>query len=448
MKKFLIALLSLAMLFSFAACDNSSNTPDDTEEPSGGEGTVTFSDENVKAAWSHVIEDFTVNTGVTGFEGAIKDLLGYRSSAYVDLLDSTEVGTGYTVEVSDDYATLTVTRAVSDASAEGVYPAQEAKLVANGIVKTRTSESAPIDVVFNDFTYTAKTYDTIGDNVVAIDASISGYFQGKVSAEINTKNDNKTPDTYEVTADLDAIVLKQNASDFSLALNGETITAGRAFDILGQNFNSKVTTFAANKKTTDDTVKGYIAAYVNKLLANKEFGSDPDKYTASTLFDALQTKAVADTKHEEITVSYTGTAITIKYTPAADATLVSDTETIKLAKGSTLDITVTGTGNTTDTAFTPETATISGKFAVSGHAADSEAVVKEIVTTDLQVAVSGNVAVANNVANIGTLAFSADADDVSGSVKTTIAYGPAIEASTTESAGWVLVDGDVTKSYN
>ena len=174
MKKILIALLSLAMLFSFAACDNSSNTPDDTEEPSGGEGTVTFSDENVKAAWTKVISSFQVNDDATaGFEGAIQDLLGYRSSAYVDLLDSTAVGTGYTVEVSDDYATLTVTRAVSDASAEGVYPAQEAKLVANGIVKTRASESAPVDVVFNDFTYTAKTYATIGDNVVAIDASVS-----------------------------------------------------------------------------------------------------------------------------------------------------------------------------------------------------------------------------------------------------------------------------------
>ena len=449
MKKILIALLSLAMLFSFAACDNSSNTPDDTEEPSGGEGTVTFSDENVKAAWTKVISSFQVNDDATaGFEGAIQDLLGYRSSAYVDLLDSTAVGTGYTVEVSDDYATLTVTRAVSDASAEGVYPAQEAKLVANGIVKTRASESAPVDVVFNDFTYTAKTYATIGDNVVAIDASVSGYFQGKVTAQIVTKNDNKTPDTYTVTADLDAIVLKQNASDFSLALNGETITEGRAFDILGQNFDS-VTTFAKNKKTTDNAVKGYVDAYVKQLVANAT-GSSTD----SVLFTALQSIAAADTA-KEMTVAYSKDAITVSYTPSTDKLLVNvtDAEQITLGKGSKLDITIAGTGASDDKTFTPTTATISGKFTVSGTSTDTEAKVTEIETTDLAVAVSGTIAVDTTVAKQAVLsgikiADVSDPDNISGTVSTTIAYGPAIEASTTESAGWALVDGDVTKSYN
>ncbi len=58
MKKFLVILLSLAVLFGFAACDNSSNTPDE-----GQDSTVSvFNDKDIENAVDDVF-------GTAGFEG-------------------------------------------------------------------------------------------------------------------------------------------------------------------------------------------------------------------------------------------------------------------------------------------------------------------------------------------------------------------------------------------
>ena len=68
MKKILIALLSLAMLFSFAACDNSSNTPDDADDPTIEEPTTdAYVGEDVESAVKNL---FTTTDGFDdkGFE--------------------------------------------------------------------------------------------------------------------------------------------------------------------------------------------------------------------------------------------------------------------------------------------------------------------------------------------------------------------------------------------
>ena len=108
MKKFMILLLSLAVLFSFAACDNSSNTPAD--EPSTG------------------VSDYVVSDLAKSIPSDINDALDGTTGVFVSsklTVTDGALASGYTL--SSDYKTLSYTETKA---AEGQKP--DAKSVLSG----------------------------------------------------------------------------------------------------------------------------------------------------------------------------------------------------------------------------------------------------------------------------------------------------------------------------
>ena len=96
MKKILIALLSLAMLFSFVACDNSSNTPAGDEEQTQGPVISDTQIATIASAISSMVEGSTSGTNFSTI--AINALSGNLLDANGDPIKD--------VTISDDYTTI------------------------------------------------------------------------------------------------------------------------------------------------------------------------------------------------------------------------------------------------------------------------------------------------------------------------------------------------------
>ena len=119
MKKIMILMLSLAVLFSFAACDNSSNTPDTSEEEQGT--SVDYSKIVTMGATikSDVADMFSVFTAskpiITGGEVADPTTSGTTTTSFSVVDDKTYTSVSYskvvkgTTDVEDESYTLTIT---------------------------------------------------------------------------------------------------------------------------------------------------------------------------------------------------------------------------------------------------------------------------------------------------------------------------------------------------
>ena len=440
MKKFLVILLSLAVLFGFAACDNSSSTPDE-----GQDSTVSvFNDKDIANAVAYV---FTETTGFEGgIEAAVKDLLGGPGDLY-----STSTWSGerdkYTVTVGTDYKTLKVEHAVSDASSEGTYPAEKATLEVTAFNTsadgTDGSTGKEYTAAFNTFTYGFESYMTNeAGNIVPVTGSVKGYFANTATAEITTDKDGVA--TYTVNAGSLKLVLSENPADFVLTIGGETVPEGKVFDVIAKDDVGKDMTYATFMKGLD-TSKGYVDSYVKALLETDSTNKN------SKLFATLAGVTTA----EDISVSYDKNAnggsgsISITYTPsAAAAKLVTGTnsEVLELAKDATITIVIAGKDVASDTSFVPATATISNTKLNTSGLADADGI-KYIQIDTLTVPVSvkedgASISVTSGKPAIENLAFGTK---MNGKVTSETAFGPAITQAADKTVS--LVNVAVEKSY-
>lgn len=464
MKKILIALLAMAMLFSFAACDNSSNTPDEPDDPTIVDPTTgAYVGEDVEGAVKTLFSIATSGDEVgfdsKGFEASVKDLLGAVDGS-VDILATAAWSTDhdkYAVEVSADYKTLTVTKAISAASANGTYPEQEAAIEVRGFVTTDDAAGTvgdPIKVRFNDFTYSYKTYMTNkAGEIVPVVGSIDGYFVNTLEATVVTDADGKAT-SYKVnvydSATFD-IVLDSEVDTFKLAIANSNVPSAMVFDVVGKDRVGAGFTHATYKTEKEKAAKDDIAEYVTALLAN-----DDNK---SSLFAILSTeygKLNATDKAAFLVYDGTGAGkFTITAKLSEDVNLVGDgstSATVVLPKGETLTIVVEGTGKAEEAKFTPATMTITATKLNTNSAADNT--IESIVIADgLKVAVAGTAAdgtmsVTTNVPTITDLKIgdTAVAANIDGNVTSSVAYGPAVEQNSSTLAV-TLCKNTVTKAY-
>ena len=121
MKKFMILMLSLAVLFSFAACDNSTPADtDDTEQGGAGLSTQDISD---------VMDEVLGNLN-GGIDASIKAFLGVAATNE-ELMPPARAG--YTVTVDAETYGITISKTVNPATPNGTYPAQVVTLAVKGV---------------------------------------------------------------------------------------------------------------------------------------------------------------------------------------------------------------------------------------------------------------------------------------------------------------------------
>ena len=218
MKKFLIALLSLAMLFSFAACDNSNDTPVDP----GTEDTPSVYDSVVSTAIQEAGTALASNIATMLPNGDVMAVAKQTASF-------------------DDGMALTVTREIQ--AAGEATPAKSITLTVNGIdtssaTATGTAKASPKTVTLNSFTYVYNSYVLNGGMNVEYTATINGYFtDGPITASVYTDEDGQH---YEPAVQVAAanVVLPASSSAISLVIDDQEITGrslGYAWDRLVEN---------------------------------------------------------------------------------------------------------------------------------------------------------------------------------------------------------------------
>ena len=273
MKKILIALLAVAVIFSFAACDNSSEAPatDPTSNPivriyQGGE-TVEYLVGQVPE-----LADFVVMAqradGTTEQLAADDVVFTARSTAAAGT-DSTVATVSLLVPNLVYASTTTNISFVAD-----VYAVDSIEAVYNGsgydqyyqsvVGATVNGETATVDSVFHKSQYTVTAiYDTDREYVLSSDEYVvsnsgSGNFDATapaVDAAVTISLDldkNGTADSVSATATVDGLVIVADELEgISIALNeDEELIAGAAVESTLANIFTVTASYASDKTTT------------------------------------------------------------------------------------------------------------------------------------------------------------------------------------------------------
>ena len=162
MKKFMILMLSLAVLFSFAACDNSSNTPD-TEEPTTPS----------EVPYGQTVALATAEKAAIGSAFDVFD-------ASTKIVEDEEAAENYKVDVAGTQYTITYSKAT-----EGTTDVEDASLtiVLNGVDVTKDEKATSREIQLSTYTMTfskpeASTY-------ARIEGTYAGYVTGKLAATVD-----------------------------------------------------------------------------------------------------------------------------------------------------------------------------------------------------------------------------------------------------------------------
>lgn len=421
MKKIMILVLSLAVLFGFAACDNSSSTPDNPDQ-----SDVT-SAATVVSAMQMVMDDTDGLNG--GLVASVKDLLGVAATN-VALIEDGEVRTNYTVTISeDDVTSITVHKVVQDAVGT-TYPEVNVTVVAKGVDVSadKTHADGTYDIKLDSFTYSFESYMTVGESIVPVTGSVSGWFTGSNTASVTVDATDGVTDYVLDTADTLTFVLPQTAAGITLSIDGESVSdMTTAFDTLSLNYGkSRVPyTFAGFQKEKNDAYETEIKAVVTAL-------------TSASSTTKLAT-AYADLTPAEGTVkptgTLTGTTATITYVNPTNGTaiqLAADSDDfIYLMPGTTLTLTLEGTAEGTGLKVEKYTLTADKALGVYDAAGAEDANLNDnfgtLTISNLSGKASGTVATngAGNVTGVATLAFT---DMTAGVASATAAVGPALNA--------------------
>ena len=343
MKKIMIALLAIAVLFGFAACDNTT-TPSGDEEQTGA----------VTSGMTKDVIDMVMNgsfENVTPAAGNLNARIGAMLGAGTTAKDM--VGnTGYTLEVSAS-APMTATISHQIAAAEGTtYPAQTETLVINGM---QVGETADKTFALNSFTYTYEgyTYDS-SNSIVPVKVELDGWF-GNTALVVTYATD--TVDTSKITS-----YKLPDSSSVSVAIGADS----EAVSVIVDNV-------AADSAVAFDTISLSYGGYSYKnYVATK---SQAAQKAAKGYVDLLTAEAVADVLTTWIddgfatgtwTTEYspaTGGSAKFTLTPASETAFVGSTANLKLDANDTLEITFAGSGTAdASQSFDAKTFSIKGTF--------------------------------------------------------------------------------------
>ena len=346
MKKFMILLLSLAVLFSFAACDNSSDTP--TTEP-GDEGSVSYA---VTKQIGKDVADFIGGFFTKGFGAsqnfvtsgtvqvaAAPDWLAGAIAKY-ELEDAntyTSVSYVVTVEGTTDIEDQAYTLTIYGKDAKNYTSAETTREV--------NLSSYQLDFSYPDLQGSNPTYERI-------EGSVTGFVTGSMDVTIDNTGkvtalamDSTAPSVYlpEVTAKAEGVsygTLSVDAADLLANINE------------GAGASSSPYSYDAKRKENISTIEGDIKGFVTVLT-----GANSTDKLASLVADLTAQGAVAKGVYDS-----TGNGkATITFTAGNDAVkLASDSSSkyVFLPANGTMVLELTGA--TSGSAA-------SGSFAVAGY---------------------------------------------------------------------------------
>ena len=442
MKKLIILMLSLAVLFSFAACDNSNNNqPADPEQPGNGVSSGLVADvvDNVMRG------EFENVTPVPGdFSARIATMLGIDSTN-VDIMTARA---GYTVNVTDPTA-LTVTHTIA-ASVGDTYPAQTETLVVKAI-KTGNSTAKTVALDSFEYTYTGYMTDSVAQAIVPVSMTVKGWFGNTAcTAAYTTAADGKI-NSYklDIASSAFAVVLPESNADVSVTINNETDHAV-AFDTL--SLNNAALTYATYQTGKESAVKTKVGEYM-------------DLFTAEDVVAAIAgwLKAAPATNWSAEYNPANGGSAKFTFTPAAETKIIGDSKVLNLAANTPITITLTGAASTNpaDASFNAATYSIDGVLSAYSAASTAETTFKTIdinvsgsvkaskPATDYILVSKGSTANAvGSVAAQGTVA-NITLEATSGSAAVTAEVEPMLKATTADdgSVSVALTTGPVTVTY-
>ena len=372
MKKIMILMLSLAVLF--AACDNSSTTPDNP----AGEETTTVSDSVIRSAISsvkHAMADS--GYGVAALLDKDNNLLAPSAEREVtfDENDVTKISVSATAaEAGEALAAETVKLDVTGINVS--------KKIANGVGSTNARE-----VALNTFTYTYSGNVLDGGKNVPFTATVNGFFADSAKASVYTENDTLNYKVAATNTDI-SVILPKTSAGITLVIDGTKVEdrIGYAFDQLVRmtldtttypSATATLTTYAEYEKDQNDVFRGVADAYVKALLTIDNGGTtttgilnnlstwasaagDPTKANPATATKwADNYSAEAKTVTFEVTASNNPMVVSGKATPGASDTAV--------AIAASKSMKVTFVVDTTGASPVAESYTISGDFVVGTY---------------------------------------------------------------------------------
>ena len=464
MKKIMILMLSLAVLFSFAACDNSSNTPDNPvvdESTSITDAVIGDAMSKVKAAMANAEEDDT-RSGVAALLYKNTNLLAASTDREVtfDKNDVTKI-------------TVKRTPVAAGEATSGIKVQLDVTAidVSTKDYKGATKATA-MTVALNTFTYTYSGDVTNADGKnVPFTATVNGFFGDGSTATIY-EEDGTLNYIVDDASELN-VILPKDSTGITLTIDNESVTdrLGFAFDALNLATGANVTTYkayeGAQNKGFHDAVDG---TYVKQLLSvnangiisklNTWAGKSPaegDNKTATS----WSAKYDASTKTATFKLAASVNPIVV----SGLDTVSADTD-VQVALAANEEMTVTLTGDFAGSTLTAKTYTISGKFVVREAASSSawNADYSDVIDVTLSGEIDVDDDAENNKLTVtvdstdatkvtataiaGTPAFTVAADS---KVTSTIAYGPllvsAADPDEAKVAIAVLLDKAVERVY-
>ena len=455
MKKIMIALLAIAVLFGFAACDNSSSTPSDNEQSTELSAQVV---ESVAKAVGDIIK---------GTSSTISDGKGMATVFAADILESdnsfkegyscvdpyTTLTYTYTVDADStlqDDSTVTITLTGRDKSAEATKATKRDIILEGYSITFSIDEMATTDLSnYGNYVTTAGVVS--GDIVGSIAVTIAA--DGKVDSITPSVTSIILPDTVAVTYNGVDVDSESLIAQIGLAKDDTTVYTAASYK-------------TAKEKTEKTAIKGYIDA----LLLDAT--SAESSIFTNFLADVYKTDGTVSTAFSSEFAQPTGTGVataTITYKDdAADSAVVAkdatsgETKALKIAKGTEFTLTLTSDSVAqTAGSFDATSYEISGTFLVYSDAAGTTAntAFDKIVVTGLKGKLGAGMTVTGNATDgVATLAsgftFEASADaldltagTVTADVKT--AVGPGLVGTGVETALAPLgnVTFDCAKDY-
>ena len=158
MKKFIIAMLCVAVLFGFASCDNSSNSPADDQTSTG------VSD--------YVISKLAKDTP-TDINTALDSTSGVFVASKLTVTDG-KLADGYAL--GDGYKTLSYTKTEE---AEGQKPETGYTITLKGYAST-SSNTTTVTLQEYEYKFTEADFGADG-NYVTVSGTVSGYLTGTMT---------------------------------------------------------------------------------------------------------------------------------------------------------------------------------------------------------------------------------------------------------------------------
>ena len=353
MKKFLIALLAIAVLFSFAACDNNSNGPsDDTVTGGVTEGVV----RGVATQINEYLQDTSSTT----------DVLTILDSANAKKENLSADHLSYTISKEDITTAIPGTNVVATDVTLTVKGEMNEDNVTNG------NGTQKITLGSYTYTVTAPVMDAAG-NYETLKASISGALVGGSMTVTVVEN----AVTGVTITDPSAVLLPASAGDINATVGTEKVDSALLFSFL-DNMTKKATV-AQNRaeydKTQNEAAEAKVSAFVEEILN----GTTSNLGTAlAEIFKSGGTDLTGVTS-TSVYSPETGVA-TFILNVAKDADLTDDAKVAPIAIGSAEEVKIAA-GTTLTVTLTPA-ALAEGETAESKWATESTAVTYS-VTGDL-----------------------------------------------------------------